>query len=313
MHKSGTEDGPRRLHRFGARVAIGMVFVLVPAITAVTALHFDNAGGSPAQAAAGTPVRPGAGGARPSHAASPTPTAHQPSSPAGVQDRIAGTKQTSNTSKQPAPLPPVTYAGTGPPATASDTSTLSWQQDVSGSGTALLVGIAVGNSDGDSGLSASVTDNGTAMSALAEVHDDNQPFGFLEVFGLAGIPDGTHTISVTVSGGPVQDLTGGSEAFNGAAQKGTFSTPATAFGNGTSPSVTVGSTPGGMIAAFGASGSQFNSTNPPSVQRFIANDDNITRAGNTAGATSAATGGNVTLAWSTVNDFWGAVALEVNN
>jgi hypothetical protein len=232
-----------------------------------------------------------------------------------VQDRIAVSK--SDTSKQkPPPLPPVTYAGTGPPtlsATASDTSTLSWQQNVSGSGTALLVGIAVGNSDGDSGLSASVTENGTAMPALAEVHDNNQPFGFLEVFGLAGIPDGTHTISVTVSGGPVQDLTGGSEAFIGAAQKGTFSAPATAFGNGTSPSVAVASTPGGMVAAFGASGSQFNNTNPPAVQRFIANDDNITRAGNTAGATSAATGGNVTVAWSTVNDFWGAVALEVNN
>lgn len=314
MHRSDLEDG--RLARHWPKLIAGIATFLVVVGALVVKAGFDL-GSSGSTPAAGTHFGPTVGRAAPSPTASPASTAHQPSSQASVRGRPAISNQVRSSGKQkPASPPTVTYAGTGPStstATASDTSALSWQQNVSGSGTALLVAVAVGNSDGDSGLSASVTDNGTAMTALVKVHDDNQPFGFLEVFGLAGIPDGTNKISVTVSGGPTQDLTGGSEAFDGAAQTGTFSAPATAFGNGTSPSVTVASTQGGMIAAFGACGSQFNSATAPSVQRFIANDDDSTRAGNTAGSTLTATGGNVTAAWSASNDFWGAAALEVNN
>jgi hypothetical protein len=189
---------------------------------------------------------------------------------------------------------------------------LSWTQTVSGSDTALLVGVGVGFID-DSGLSASVTDDGTAMTALATVHDDNQPDGFLEVFGLAGVPAGANTIRVTVAGGRATELTGGSEAFDGAAQTGTFSAPATAFGNGTSPAVTVATSSGAQIAAFAACGSAFLGTTAPAMQQFMANEDDNSGAGNSAGATSAATGGHVTVGWSSYDDFWSAIAVQVNN
>jgi hypothetical protein len=93
------------------------------------------------------------------------------------------------------------------------------------------------------------------MTALATVHDDSHPDGFLEVFGLAGVPDGTNAVSVTVTGGQATELTGGSESFDGAAQAGTFSGPATADGDGSTPAVTIASTSGGIVAAFSARGS----------------------------------------------------------
>ncbi len=198
-------------------------------------------------------------------------------------------------------------------AVASNATALAWTQTVSGSDTALVVGVAVGENSSVSGLSASVTDNGTAMRALATVPDDNQPDGFLEVFGLAGIPDGGNTIRLTVTGGTAAELTGGSESFDSAAQTGTFTAPGTAYGDGTSPAVSVASSSGGVVAAFAACGSSILSTTPPAAQGFIADDDDSSGAGNSAGATSAATGGTVTVSWSAYADFWAAVAVQVNS
>ena len=210
---------------------------------------------------------------------------------------------------------PVTLGAAGPSpsgAVASNASALSWTQTVSGSNTALLVGVAVGENSGVTGLSASITDNGTAMTALATVPDDNQPDGYLEVFGLAGVPDGGNAIRLTVTGGTAAELTGGSESFNGAAQAGTFSAASTAYGDSTAPAVSVRSRSGGMVAAFAACGSSILSTAPPAAQGFIADDDDSSGAGNSAGATSAATGGTVTVAWSAYDDFWGAAAVQID-
>jgi len=234
---------------------------------------------------------------------------------ASSQPRSARAKSSAAPSSAARAAGPVTVGGAGPSssgAVASNASRLSWTQTVSGSNTALLVGVAVGENSGVTGLSASVTDNGTAMRALATISDDNQPDGYLEVFGLAGVPDGGNTVSLTVTGGTAAELTGGSESFDGAAQTGTFGSAATAYGDGTTPAVSVGSSSGGVIAAFAACGSSILSTASPAAQGFIADDDDSSGAGNSAGATSAATGGTVTVAWSAYDDFWGAAAVQVN-
>lgn len=305
-------DVPRRLRRRGLISGISVLVVLAGALAAAAGVHALGHSGPSATDAAGVAVGHGGRAVIPA-----APAGSRAPAPAGRLNRSAAASQAHGTTAggatgtQP-PAAPVSVTGRSA-ATASDTSALSWHQTVSGSRTALLVAVAVGNSDGDAGVSASVTDNGTAMTVLAQVHDDNEPFGFLEVCGLAGVADGTNTISLAVSGGPVQDLAGGSIVFGAAAPAGTFSAPATAAGSGATASVTAPSTPGGIIAAFGASGSPFTGTAAPAVSRFTANDDGRTRAGNVTGATAAATGGNVTVTWSTWNDFWGAAAVEVNS
>lgn len=209
----------------------------------------------------------------------------------------------------------VTYDATGPGAggqKCANCSSLNWNHTVSGSNTALVVGVAVGQNN-DGGLTASATYNGVAMTLLKQVHDNNQPDGYLDVFGLTAPASGTHSVSVSVSGGSATELTGGSESFDGAAQAGTFGTPASAYGFTATPAVTAGSSASDMIAGFAASGSSISSATSPSTSRYIANQDGNTGAGNSAGATSPSTGSNVTMAWPGANDYWGAIAVQVNH
>jgi hypothetical protein len=49
----------------------------------------------------------------------------------------------------------------------------------------------------------------------------------------------------------------------------------------------------------------------PGTPRFIANGNDNTGAGNSAGSTSPSTGSNVTMKWTVANDWWAAAAVEV--
>ena len=205
----------------------------------------------------------------------------------------------------------VTYdaTGPGPPgATVADQAALSWNHTISGTSPALLVGVAVGAVP-DSGLSASATYDGQAMTLLKQVHVDNGTAGYEDMFGLLNAPAGTHSVSVKVSGGTPNEITGGSESFDNVAQ---FGAATSAYGNGSTASVTsAGSTPGDIVAGLVATGTSVTSASSPATSRFIANADDRTGADNSAGATSLATGSNVTLSWSVASDLWGAIAVEV--
>jgi hypothetical protein len=215
----------------------------------------------------------------------------------------------------------VAYDATGPSssgAKAANVNTLSWSHTVgSGSNRALVAGVAVGdNNPSDSGCALTVKDGTTAMTALKTVHTDNQTHGYEEVFGLANPPTGAQTITATTSGcagGHPAELTGGSMSFTGVSQSAPFGTPASAFGSGTAVSVTAASTSSDMLAGFVANGSAITSATSPSTSRFIANLDNNTAAGNSAGATSPSTGSNVTMAWTVANDWWAAIAVQLQH
>jgi hypothetical protein len=306
MHSPGPARGASFARRPDVIAAVIMLVVLVSLTVAGLVLHSHYATSTPTAAEAGASGEHVLGGAPPSRAASPAPSARPSSASRLIPASRAPT--------QPAP-PPVTYDGTGPSpsgAVANSASSLSWTDTVSGGDTALLVAVAVGQQD-DSGLSASATDNGNALQMLATVQDNGQPDGFLEVFGLAGVPDGTNTIRVTVTGGPATELTGGSEAFDGIPPAGAFSTPSVAAGDGTTPVVTLATRRGGLVAAFVACGSAITGTTAPATQRFLADDNDDTGAGNSAGATSAAPGGDATVGWSSLDDWWGAIAIQVNS
>jgi hypothetical protein len=304
MHGSGPRNAPFIIRRVDVIAAFVMIALLLSASAVAVILGFGQGTSPLVVGPAAKPHHQVAGaavGTTPSHPARQAPASRPPAASPAV------------TGRQEAPSV-VSYDSTGPStegAEANNASTLSWTHDVSGGDTALLVAVAVGQM-GDSGLSASATDDGTAMPALAEIHDNNGSDGFLEVFGLTGVPDGTNTILVTVTGGPAAQLTGGSESFTGAAQAGAF-TVATAAGDGASPAVTIASRPGGQVAAFAASASPILETSPSAAQKFIADDSPTTGAGNSAGAAWAATGSPVTVAWSTLADWWGAIAVLVSN
>ncbi len=204
----------------------------------------------------------------------------------------------------------VAYEATGPSgsgAMCAHCATLNWNHTVSGSFPAMLVGVAVGAAD-DAGLSASATDNGRPMTLLKTVQTDNQTAGFLEVFGLLNAPAGTNTINVSVGGGTASEITGGSESLGNVAKWGNI---ASAYGyNSTARVISPGSTSGGIMAGFTACGSGVSSASSPATPRYLANEDQNTGAGNSAGATSPSTGSPVTMAWSNGNDYWAAIIVE---
>lgn len=213
----------------------------------------------------------------------------------------------------------VSYDATGPSASGqkcANCSSLGWTHTVSGSDTALLVGVGMGYGD-DNGCVTSVTDNGVPMTSLARVHADNKTAGYEQVFGLAGVPDGSNAIVVKVTGcpwgGKPQELTGGSESFSGVSQTAPFSTAVTAYGSSGTAAVTVPSAAGNLVAGFTATGTKVNSASSPSVSRYIANQDTMTGAGNSAGATSPATGSNVVMKWAVTPDYWAAIGLQVQH
>ena len=205
----------------------------------------------------------------------------------------------------------VAYDAAGPGssgATVADQAALSWNHTISGTSPALLVGVAVGAVP-DSGLTASATYDGQAMTLLKPVHVDNGNAGYEDMFGLLNAPAGTHSVSVKVSGGTPNEITGGSESFDNVTQ---FGAATSAYGNGRTASVTSsGTMSGDIVAGLVATGTSVTSASSPATSRFIAKVDDRTGAGNSAGATSPSTGSNVTLSWSVARDLWGTIAVEV--
>lgn len=208
----------------------------------------------------------------------------------------------------------VTYDTTGPGsngATAANTTTLSWTHTVNaGTGRALVAEIAVGAS-ADTGCSVTMKDGTTVMPRLAVKHTNNQTAGFLEVHTLVNPPTGANSISVTVTGCSPKELTGGSESFQGVDQTTPFGTPATNAGASGSASVTT-PVPAGTdrVAAFAANGSGITSAS--SNGKFIANRDNNTGAGNSAGAAPVGTTSSITETWTVASDWWAAIGVPVN-
>lgn len=197
----------------------------------------------------------------------------------------------------------------------SGTSPLSWTQVVgSGSNRALLADVTVGTS-ADGGCTVSVTDNGTAMTQVALVHDNNQHAGFLSVWGIAAPPSGTNTISASVTGcsGRPSALTGGSESFTGVSQSAPFGAHATAFGSGTQSSVSVTSASSSdLTGEFASDGNAVSAAVSPVAQKFIENQNSNSGAGATGGGLMPSSGATDTGKWNmAASDWWGAVAVDI--
>jgi hypothetical protein len=211
----------------------------------------------------------------------------------------------------------VAFDTVGPSASgASSTSstTLSWNH-TTGSGVALVVWVAVGKSP-DTGISISSVKldpsgaNTTIPSLAAAVHPGASTDGFGQLFGLANVSSGAHTITVTVTGGTPVSIEGGSVSYSGADTSSPFgNVQSTTAGSG-NPTITyTGSTAGNMVAAGVANGSPVNSVSA-GTSRWINNASSSTGAG-CAGQADIAAGGSVTITWSTTSDESAVAAVEV--
>ena len=199
-------------------------------------------------------------------------------------------------------------------AKAANKSAITWTQMVgSGANRDLVAEWTVGVSN-DAGCSASVTDNGVKLTELKAVGTNNMRAGVLTVWQLVNPPSGLNTLTATTShctGGVPAELTAGSESFSGVSQAAPNGTVASAFGSGTTAAVSAASVANGMEAGFAANGSAIASATAPSSSKFTENQNDSTGAGNSAGATSAATGNAVAMKWNVQNDWWGVIQVPV--
>lgn len=212
-------------------------------------------------------------------------------------------------------LPGVGYAAASS-AGAANVSSLAWTQEVgNGSDRALLVAATVGTGS-DIGCSAVITDNGEEMSELATIHTDNRHAGYLSIWGLVNPPTGADKIAFAVRGcaSPPLELSGGAESFTGVSQRTPFGPVRAGYGDGAVASATVATASADdMVASFIADGSGDESARSPAVTRFVRDVDLSSGAGNSAGATSPATGSPVTVTWSMYSDYWAEGVIDIHS
>jgi hypothetical protein len=199
----------------------------------------------------------------------------------------------------------------GPGATGASVSgsTLSWNHTVTttGSGMLLTAGVMIGKSP-DTAIKVAVTYNGVPMTSAGLVHSNNRTDGYVQLFYLVAPATGTHAVQVTLTGGTAA-IEAGSVSFTGVNQTTPFRNLTTAFGTGTTPTVTVASAPGNMVIDAMVTGCNGTITSSQTL-RWLKTVNCATAGGN--GAQSTAIGAaSVRMGYTVPSDWWGIVAMDL--
>lgn len=215
----------------------------------------------------------------------------------------------------------VTFDAVGPSSSGSTSSTatgtvLTWTHTAVASGVAIVVGFAYGHGTGAGSVGTiAVTCDGNPMTQIGLIENDNQSSsttgGSTSLWGIANQSSGAHTIAVTVTGGATNLRTNvaGSVSYSGADTVSPFGAGVTNFGSSAAPAVTVTGTAASSMVAGVASCGNATVVNP-STSRWVNNFSPSNAAGN-AGQADTAGGGSITLTWSSGNDWWGTVGVEI--
>ena len=195
-------------------------------------------------------------------------------------------------------------AGTSCTACAS----LSWSHTVSGSNTLLTASVGVGTSGSDS-RTVAVTYNGIAMTSAGKVHANNGTTGFVELFYLKAPSSGANTVQVTITGGNVDAMSGGSVSFTGVDQTTPVRNITTNFGSDTTPTVTISSAAGNMVVDGVSSGCSITSSNQTS--RWITNVGGCSYGGGPGAQSTAAGASSVVMSYAVSSDDWGIIGMDV--
>jgi hypothetical protein len=211
----------------------------------------------------------------------------------------------------PTQFPVVAFDAVGPSsagASSTASNTVTWSHTCSGSNRLLIVGVAVGANT--SPTISSVTYNGVAMTSVGKMNTNNQTnAGFVELFRLIAPATGTNSVVVTTSAA-VLTLAAGSVSFTGVHQVAPLGVPVLAFGDSTTPSVSVPNTSlGNVVIDAMCCGTAATASSQTLMWRRNINGGS--GAGNGASSTVAATGGTMTLAHTQPADFWASVGVEV--
>lgn len=214
----------------------------------------------------------------------------------------------------------VTLDAVGPSSAGAGgtTSPLTWSHTCGSAATTLYVGAAVGQTSGnDSTFTCTATYNGVAMTALSPGQSMSATgltgnAGFIKVFKLENPPTGSAlTVSVTVSGGTISALTGGSLSVAGAGGGESTLTVGNSSASVTSGSVNIPSTTHGRLClAFLADG-QGGITWTAGTEQYEKDQNTNSGAGNSSGATLDSPGGTATMSWTQTSDGYAIIAFEV--
>jgi len=207
----------------------------------------------------------------------------------------------------------VAFDAVGPSSAGTSSTTtaaLTWTHVCGASATLLLVGVAMGNDSGsDASTLLSATYNGVAMTSLGKVHSNNQTAGYVELFGLLNPATGSHTVSVAMTGGfsGTDTRSAGSVSYTGTSTS-SLPTATTAYGSGATPSVTVSSATGNMVASAQCCGAGF--TGASDTLRYRKNSNTNSAAGNVQ-FNDAAGSSSVTITGTEPGDWWGIVGVNI--
>lgn len=192
----------------------------------------------------------------------------------------------------------------------SATSPMTWTHVCGAGATHMLVGVTC-DAANDAGMTLSATYNSVAMTSLGTWHTGGGTAGFLQVFALASPASGSHSVSVTESGGSgLSGLNGGSVSFTGSQSLSAVQSTVSA-GSSANPSLAfTGSSSGNVVAAFVGGGSPQTPSGSFTSRYNMNTGDGAAGAGYSAGSTIAA-GGTVTASWTMSADFWAVAAVEV--
>jgi hypothetical protein len=140
------------------------------------------------------------------------------------------------------------------------------------------------------------------------VHSNNRSDGFVQLFYLTAPATGTHPVQVTLTGGTAT-MEGGSVSFTGVDQTTPVRNITTKFGTGTGPNVTVASAPGNMVVDALVTGCPGNITSKQTL-RWL-NKVNCATAGGNGAQSTAAGAASVAMGYTTPNDWWGMIGMDV--
>jgi hypothetical protein len=203
----------------------------------------------------------------------------------------------------------VDYDATAPSSAATGltgVTGLSWSHTCSGNNRLLTVGVAVGKAAGDAGLSLTATYAGQSMTSAGLIHGGNQTVGFVQLFYIVAPATGTNTVQVALAGGTA-DLVGGSVSFKNVYQTTPVRNIGTAQNTVGAPSISVASATGNMVVDVASNGSPITASTQ--LQRWLKNLAS-SEQGNAASSTAAGAP-SVTMAYTTSNDWWGQVAMDI--
>lgn len=211
----------------------------------------------------------------------------------------------------------VAFDAVGPsstPATSSFTSgspAYTWSHNPA-AGAALLVAVGVDHAENSASVTG-VTFGGTAMTLIAKVNQGGLGDGEGYLYGLANVPGGSATVTVSVSG-TSDIIAGGSVSYTGAG-----TTFATAFGTPVSTQGGTGTTATESLTSTSTSskvvGASYtgdpSTTSTAGTQRFASGGTSAGNIGQCSVSDLTGTASSQTVTWTMSNATWCMIMVEV--